>query len=65
VLFRSWLTIFVASIASLISSIILMVIFWLPKEPENTTRAQRNWQMYSLFIQIFAFIFLIIDYFTS
>jgi hypothetical protein len=63
--FLAWLTIFVASIASLVSSIILMVIFWLPKEPEDTVKIQRNWQIYSLFIQIFAFIFLIIDYFTS
>jgi hypothetical protein len=63
--FLAWLTIFVASIASLVSSIILMVIFWLPKEPEDTVKIQRNWQIYSLFIQIFAFIFLIINYFTS
>ncbi len=63
--FIAWLTIFVASIASLVSSIILMVVFWLPKEPEDTVRVQRNWQIYSLFIQIFALIFLIIDYFTS
>jgi hypothetical protein len=63
--FVAWLTIFTATIACLISSIILMVVFWLPKEPEDTVRIQRNWQIYSLFIQIFAFIFLIIDYFTS
>lgn len=61
----AWFAIWVATITCLISSIILMIMFWLPNEPEDAVKRQRNWQIYSMFIQIFAFIFLIIDLFTS
>lgn len=61
----AWFAISVASITSLVSSVVLMVMFWLPNEPEEAVKRQRNWQIYSMFIQIFAIIFLVINLFTS